>query len=329
MFNSIQSLLDLKSVEEGEENVDKRRSTHTPTVNSNVVVAFPASSVKTIRHLPPTTESTQASTIQESPSVSKEAVPLTLLMPPSNMVTQLGGLVTNPGNNSAMAAASAAAAFLCDPVAFTLWNWQHWGRLRRPRTTFTSEQLLELEKQFLESKYLSRPKRYQLAQELSLSETQIKICKNFRLNRVFPGSEDEDQSFVVAFRHTVFIVQENEEARAVSKFIMVISTPKLLRRQVQWPVIQVDGTYKLMTLNYPLLVCGFSDADKRFFPTGAAIASHEDKWCYGEFLKSIARWDPEKLYKPRLLIADGASQIANACHAELPTAQRGCATFML
>uniref|UniRef100_A0A915DW58 Uncharacterized protein n=1 Tax=Ditylenchus dipsaci TaxID=166011 RepID=A0A915DW58_9BILA len=77
---------------------------------------------------------------------------------------------------------------------------------------------------------------------------------------------DEDQSFVVAFRHTVFIVQENEEARAVSKFIMVISTPKLLRRQVQWPVIQVDGTYKLMTLNYPLLVCGFSDADKSRFP---------------------------------------------------------------
>lgn len=47
--------------------------------------------------------------------------------------------------------------------------------MRRPRTTFSSEQLLELEKQFSESKYLSRPKRYQLAQELALSETQIKI----------------------------------------------------------------------------------------------------------------------------------------------------------
>lgn len=34
---------------------------------------------------------------------------------------------------------------------------------------------MELERQFAEAKYLSRPKRYQLAQELSLSETQIKI----------------------------------------------------------------------------------------------------------------------------------------------------------
>ncbi|KAI1709574.1 homeobox domain-containing protein [Ditylenchus destructor] len=83
------------------------------------------------------------------------------------------GPVINANTNPA--AITAAAAFFCDPVAFALWNWQHWGRLRRPRTTFTSEQLLELEKQFAESKYLSRPKRYQLAQELSLSETQIKI----------------------------------------------------------------------------------------------------------------------------------------------------------
>ncbi|KAH7728610.1 CEH-12 protein [Aphelenchoides avenae] len=65
--------------------------------------------------------------------------------------------------------------FFCDPIAQTLWNWQVWGRIRRPRTTFTSEQLMELEKQFSETKYLSRPRRYQLARELSLTETQIKI----------------------------------------------------------------------------------------------------------------------------------------------------------
>uniref|UniRef100_A0A7E4VEC8 Homeobox domain-containing protein n=1 Tax=Panagrellus redivivus TaxID=6233 RepID=A0A7E4VEC8_PANRE len=73
------------------------------------------------------------------------------------------------------AAAAAAAAFFYDPLGLALWNWQTWGRMRRPRTTFTSEQLLELERQFAETKYLSRPKRYQLAQDLGLSETQIKI----------------------------------------------------------------------------------------------------------------------------------------------------------
>uniref|UniRef100_A0A914Y7J4 Homeobox domain-containing protein n=1 Tax=Panagrolaimus superbus TaxID=310955 RepID=A0A914Y7J4_9BILA len=67
------------------------------------------------------------------------------------------------------------AAVFYDPLTLALWNWQTWGRMRRPRTTFSSEQLIELERQFAETKYLSRPKRYQLAQDLALSETQIKI----------------------------------------------------------------------------------------------------------------------------------------------------------
>ncbi|KAI6204027.1 Homeobox domain-containing protein [Aphelenchoides besseyi] len=62
-----------------------------------------------------------------------------------------------------------------NPLALTLWSWQNLGRMRRPRTTFTSEQLMELERQYEDTKYLSRPLRYKLAQELSLTETQIKI----------------------------------------------------------------------------------------------------------------------------------------------------------
>ncbi|XP_058827772.1 homeobox protein Hox-D4-like [Topomyia yanbarensis] len=50
-----------------------------------------------------------------------------------------------------------------------------YGKNRRPRTAFTSQQLLELEKQFKVSKYLSRPKRYEVANNLLLSETQVKI----------------------------------------------------------------------------------------------------------------------------------------------------------
>lgn len=46
------------------------------------------------------------------------------------------------------------------------------GKTRRPRTAFTSQQLLELEKQFKQSKYLSRPKRFEVASSLLLSETQ-------------------------------------------------------------------------------------------------------------------------------------------------------------
>ncbi|GLH04547.1 Homeotic protein proboscipedia [Gryllus bimaculatus] len=46
------------------------------------------------------------------------------------------------------------------------------GKTRRPRTAFTSQQLLELEKQFRHNKYLSRPKRFEVATSLMLTETQ-------------------------------------------------------------------------------------------------------------------------------------------------------------
>lgn len=57
------------------------------------------------------------------------------------------------------------------------------GKTRRPRTAFTSQQLLELEKQFKENKYLSRPKRFEVATGLCLTETQVKHI-NFK-NTIF------------------------------------------------------------------------------------------------------------------------------------------------
>ena len=46
---------------------------------------------------------------------------------------------------------------------------------RRRRTAFTSEQLLELEKEFHSKKYLSLTERSQIAHQLKLSEVQVKI----------------------------------------------------------------------------------------------------------------------------------------------------------
>ncbi|KAJ8313429.1 hypothetical protein KUTeg_009017 [Tegillarca granosa] len=49
------------------------------------------------------------------------------------------------------------------------------NRIRRQRTTFTSEQTLKLEVEYNRSEYISRPRRYELAEILNLSESQIKI----------------------------------------------------------------------------------------------------------------------------------------------------------
>ncbi|KAK8734341.1 hypothetical protein OTU49_006137 [Cherax quadricarinatus] len=46
---------------------------------------------------------------------------------------------------------------------------------KRPRTAFTSEQLAKLKKEFEENKYLTEKRRQDLARELGLNESQIKI----------------------------------------------------------------------------------------------------------------------------------------------------------
>ena len=78
-------------------------------------------------------------------------------MPLKKMKEQSG--TDEPTIAGAAAAAATTAALL--------------GKTRRPRTAFTSQQLLELENQFRQNKYLSRPKRFEVATSLMLTETQV------------------------------------------------------------------------------------------------------------------------------------------------------------
>lgn len=61
------------------------------------------------------------------------------------------------------------------------------GKCRRPRTAFTSQQLLELEHQFKLNKYPSRPKRFEVATSLMLTETQVR-CTPAPPCRLVPAS---------------------------------------------------------------------------------------------------------------------------------------------
>ena len=64
--------------------------------------------------------------------------------------------------------------FCCAKLFATVQAAGH-GKTRRRRTAFTSEQLLELEKEFHSKKYLSLSERSQIAHNLRLSEVQVKI----------------------------------------------------------------------------------------------------------------------------------------------------------
>lgn len=90
------------------------------------------------------------------------------------------------------------------------------GKCRRPRTAFTSQQLLELENQFKLNKYLSRPKRFEVATSLMLTETQVSEkrvhCASQRLH--FKGNihrnKNEGRTQHTPNQHSTVIPKDNK-----------------------------------------------------------------------------------------------------------------------
>ena len=96
---------------------------------------------------------------------------------------------------------------------------------------------------------------------------------------------------------------------------LFLTTKHLLRLACEHlEVLQADATYKLLWLNYPVLIIGMSDREKVFHPLGLALCKQETgndfTFIFKSLLIGITRCGfqvPKKVH----LLADGADAITN------------------
>uniref|UniRef100_A0A915DS41 MULE transposase domain-containing protein n=1 Tax=Ditylenchus dipsaci TaxID=166011 RepID=A0A915DS41_9BILA len=122
---------------------------------------------------------------------------------------------------------------------------------------------------------------------------------------------DTNAAFVLGFRSAMI--------RQFEHFCLVWSTPRLWNLQESSDGIQVDATHKLTWLGFPILVCGFSDANRKYFGTCIALSSNEDIWGYEQFFQIVAK----DRYVPEILMGDGDQAISTAAENIWPGIKRG------
>lgn len=106
-----------------------------------------------------------------------------------------------------------------------------------------------------------------------------------------------------------------------SSFQYVVSTPRLLKTALQFNIVNCDATYKLNEHDYPVVICGGIDANRKLHVIAYSVTAHETAANYKFLFESIKNKIKElhsKDFKPNVLISDAAGAISNGFEDAFP-----------
>lgn len=126
---------------------------------------------------------------------------------------------------------------------------------------------------------------------------------------------DIDKPFVIGLDHS----NEDEALR----FRLVVTTKRLLEHSKSITHLCVDATYKLTWHDYPFMVLGTVDRNKKFHPLCFALCTQETaqdyKFVFETLSNNVKKYTDGELL-PKILISDASNAIRNAFMATFPMA---------
>jgi hypothetical protein len=88
----------------------------------------------------------------------------------------------------------------------------------------------------------------------------------------------------------------------------------MLSRVEQNGTFHIDGTYKIVKYNFPLIVLGITDMERHFHPIAYMFTSHEQEQDYDHFFDSLLQKCNSFGFKfePKVFCSDASSAIVNS-----------------